>query len=555
MVCVARSFFLFAFAMPLLAQRSTGSGGNPPVEQAFYDVLHYQIEINVEPETKTISGVTTLTAVVIHPMEWLVLDLDSQLSVEEVNLLSETSSGNESPQALVWERRDGQLWCRFKGVRQPGSQIRVAIGYGGTPRVAPRPPWVGGWTWAKTAAGEPWVATSCQLDGADLLFPCKDQPFDEADTVDLHITAPQDLTVASNGVLKNVSPAEKGRKTWHWHVSNAINNYGIAINIAPFKVIEDIYRSVTGENVPVVFYVLPEVFEKARAHFPEFIKNIAHLEKLLGPYPWRDEKLGFVHTPHLGMEHQTINAYGSNFEVGEGGFDWLHHHELCHEWFGNLITALDWRDFWVHESFNTYTQALLTEDLKGLEAYHRFIGNLERRLAHKLPLGPRESMDIADMYFPKTQDPPVNPDIHAKGAVVLHTMRYLFGKDKVIEGMRRLLYPTEAWTRKTGGDQCRFVTTADVKTVYEKVIGQDLTWLFEVYVRQPHLPQLRQQHKDGQLTLTWDVPQDLPFPMPVPVKLDGKWVRVEMGAEGGSISVKKDQKVEVDPENWIFRAK
>ena len=35
-------------------------------------------------------------------------------------------------------------------------------------------------------------------------------------------------------------------------------------------------------------------------------------ESMIGPYPFGDEKLGIVETPHLGMEHQTINAYGND---------------------------------------------------------------------------------------------------------------------------------------------------------------------------------------------------------------------------------------------------
>lgn len=40
-----------------------------------------------------------------------------------------------------------------------------------------------------------------------------------------------------------------------------------------------------------------------------------------------------------------------------------HFHEMAHEWWANLGTAPDWRDFWVHESFATYAEALYAEDL------------------------------------------------------------------------------------------------------------------------------------------------------------------------------------------------
>ena len=44
--------------------------------------------------------------------------------------------------------------------------------------------------------------------------------------------------------------------------------------------------------------------------------------------------MGVVETPHLGMEHQTVNAYGNEYIKSPHGYDWLLHHEFSHEWFG-----------------------------------------------------------------------------------------------------------------------------------------------------------------------------------------------------------------------------
>ena len=38
-----------------------------------------------------------------------------------------------------------------------------------------------GFTWASAADGLPWVGVSCQVDGADAWWPCKDHPSDEPD--------------------------------------------------------------------------------------------------------------------------------------------------------------------------------------------------------------------------------------------------------------------------------------------------------------------------------------------------------------------------------------
>src|SRR6185503_18515178 len=124
-------------------------------------------------------------------------------------------------------------------------KFQVMVRYGGPPREAPRPPWDGGFVWSKTKSGAPWIATCNQMQGGDLWWPCKDQPNDEADDVQIEVAVPAPLVVASNGKLVDVREDydwvdEKPRRGWRdyrWHVSTPINTYGIALNIAPYETI------------------------------------------------------------------------------------------------------------------------------------------------------------------------------------------------------------------------------------------------------------------------------------------------------------------------------
>ena len=95
-------------------------------------------------------------------------------------------------------------------VHRPVDEAAVTVSYGGRPRIAPNPPWDGGFTWARTADGQPWIATSCQSVGADVWWPVKDHPSDEPDSMALHITVPEPLVVASNGRLRGVEEAGTG---------------------------------------------------------------------------------------------------------------------------------------------------------------------------------------------------------------------------------------------------------------------------------------------------------------------------------------------------------
>src|SRR5690606_25030050 len=121
----------------------------------------------------------------------------------------------------------------------------------------------------------------------------------------------------------------------------------------------------TGERFPFVFWVLPEHEADGRRVLPDFMRSMRFLEETIGPYPFRQDKFGVVHTPYYGMEHQSINAYGSDFQPNAHGFDNLFFHELTHEWWANMVTARDWKDWWIHESFGSYMTPLYIERLHG----------------------------------------------------------------------------------------------------------------------------------------------------------------------------------------------
>ncbi|WP_164094606.1 M1 family metallopeptidase, partial [Serratia marcescens] len=90
--------------------------------------------------------------------------------------------------------------------------------------------------------------------------------------------------------------------------------YSVTLQIAPYKLLQADYRSRFGNSFPMQYWYLPGRDEKARRLFAEFAPALDFYERVIGPYPWGDEKMGVAETPHLGMEHQTINAYGNNYK-------------------------------------------------------------------------------------------------------------------------------------------------------------------------------------------------------------------------------------------------
>jgi len=72
-------------------------------------------------------------------------------------------------------------------------------------------------------------------------------------------------------------------------------------------------------------------------------------------------------------------------------------------------------------------------------------------------------------------------------------------------------------------------------------------------LRQPVLPRLITEQKGRVLHLRWQTPRNLPFPMPVDVRIGSKIKRVEMPDGYATVPIKAGDKVEVDSEDWIFK--
>ena len=120
----------------------------------------------------------------------------------------------------------------------------------------------------------------------------------------------------------------------------------------------------------------------------------------------------------------------------------------------------------------------------------------------------------------------------------------LFRSDKAFfEALRRMAYPDPAMERVTDGSQVRFSDTEEIRAIAEKASGMKLDWFFEVYLRQPQLPELVVE--DG--ILRWKTPGNLPFPMPIPLKVGDKKLRVEPGTRVPA------EPCEIDPDRWILR--
>lgn len=529
-------FLIFSF--PLFAQfGSQDSGGKLIDEQACFDVKFYDIAITISPEDKAIAGNAAISLTAVKDFQKIMIDLDEPYNIQDLEWLA-------SGKTVNYTHEKGKIWITFPETIKSGTQVKLRIEYSGIPRVAQRPPWDDGFIWKKAKDGSDWASVSCQGGGADIWWPCKDHPSDEPDSVALHFTVPEKLDCISNGRFVSAVQNNDETKTYNWFVSTPINNYNVTFYLGPYREIDYDYTSVTGEKFPFIVWALPENYEKAKLHAPQFLQQMKVNEEILGPYPFRGDKYGVVEAPHLGMEHQSAIAYGYGWKNHESfEFDWLHQHEFSHEWWGNLVTAKDWSDFWIHEGTGTYMQPLYLEKVFGKNEYFKYMQSI-KRFSNKTPVAPRGELTSGQSY---------NLDIYYKGAWVLHTLRYYLGDSTFFKVLRRWAYPTVEMEKIKDGRQCRLATTDEFLDIAEKVSGKKLGWFWEVYLRHKSLPVLKSKVENGNLLLNWETEDNLPFELPVEIKTGERITRVNMEKGSGEVIINSGDEITIDPEDWILR--
>lgn len=501
-----------SFCLSVLMSQAQGyiSGGVLKPEQERMDIRHYTIALDVQPEQKYYSGYTEIDLLLKEASSVLLFDLDSLFTIKTVLVDGVKSSYNHKNGLIRVELAKPLSAARHK----------VRIEYGGSPHVAVNPPWDGGIQWTKDSLNRTWVAMSCQEDGPDIFFPCKDHPSDEPNEgADMIITVPKGLVVAGPGLL--IKQSNKGNKsTYHWKTNYTINNYCMVFNIGHYVVERKEFTTVAGTKVPMEYYVLDYNKHRAPKHLELLERSTQLLEKYFGEFPFAKEKIGIVETPHLGMEHQTMNAYGNKYrytKIGNVDFDWLLHHEYGHEWWANKVSNTDWGHMWIQEGICSFGDVLFYNDFGGKEVYLKRMKEIALQTQNKLPIVQGDVVDSKQAY---------HSDIYGKGAFFMHTLRYVLGDE--------LFFPTlKAFATDPRYTYDHTVVTNDVLQHFNQYAKRDLTPLFTLflYTTDKLMFKVRQVSANVYMVSTTNLDMSLPLDIQTSegrkkINVSGKEVRV-----------------------------
>jgi len=486
------------------------------------DLLYYDLDVKIDVTNKYISGVNNIKFNMLDDAKSIQIDLHENLQIDSILF------NNES---LSYIRKYNSVIIDFPITLNKENEYNIDFNYSGFPQETGR---FGGIVFQEDSLGNPWIFTACQGPGANVWWPNKDQQFDEPDRMEISITVPDSLIDISNGHLVSTENIEEGWTKYNWKVSYPINNYCVALNIA------DYVHFTADYDFPVDFYVLPYHLEQAKEHFKQVVPMLECFENRFGTYPFPKDGYKLIEVPYSGMEHQTAVSYGNLFKNGYLGRDWtgvgispkfdfIIIHESGHEWFGNIITAADDSDAWIHEGWTTWAEAVYVECMWGYDDALKYINGYKDLIFNREPiLGPTgvNHWPTRDMYF--------------KGALFINTLRSIMDDDDLWWSM---VYDYSNHFRGQN------IYTHEVITYINQYFNRDLTSIFEQYLMFSELPKLRLIYHDDSIDYRWDA-NISDFNMPIKAGLEGNFEFIYPTSDWQNFVVNSDNignwKIDVD---------
>lgn len=407
--------------------------------------------------------------------------------------------------------------------------------------------------------------THSETEFARYWFPCYDHP-NERFTSELVMMVPKGMRVISNGRLLSVKD-DGAFTTFHWKEDRPHPSYLTSFVAGAFG---EITQDADGAKL---YYYFPESKRKdVLRYFGETPRMIEVFGELTGvKYPY--EKYAQTTVQDFifgGMENFNATTLAMNYypdERSEEDFQTsyasphtnavnLVAHELAHQWFGDLVTCVDWAHAWLNEAFATYFQALYLEKTRGVDTMRWDIQARADEYFDEDETEYRRTIVDDDYVFP---DDVFDYHLYEKGASMIHELRFIMGDEAFFRGVSQYL---KAFSYSNADSH-------DLRKQLEKSSGLQLEEFFEQALYRTGYPELEVGYswdEVGRLATvrvkqTQRLEAGTPIfklPCEIVFYVDGerKRFRVNLDAAEQTFSFSltgKPSIVELDPERWLLK--
>ena len=409
-----------------------------------YRVTRYDLDLSYRVEPNRLVGTATISLTATEPLGDFSLDLSRHLAVSKVSL--------SGAKLTRFRHSGGKLKMTAAEPIPVGAAVSVTIKYSGNPR-----PISGVWGdvgWEELDGG---VLVANQPNGAASWFPCDDHPASKA-PMTLTLTTDSPYKVVCTGEL--VSKKSSGSTTrWEFDQAVPTSTYLAAVNIGEYQHLE-----ITGGDVPIHAYIPGDLRSEFSESFGRQREMLELFSKLFGPYPLSSYKVVVTDDElEIPLESMGMSTFGRNIAVAGDAEERLIAHELAHQWFGNAVTAAEWKHIWLHEGFACYAEWLWSEFSGGADAHSHALKYFAR-----LQSSPHDLL-LADPG-PKLM---FDDRVYKRGALTLHVLRGAIGDSAFFELIRDWVERYSGVTATTED----FIALAKAHTDVELGPLWD-TWLF-----------------------------------------------------------------------------
>ena len=151
-------------------------------------------------------------------------------------------------------------------------------------------------------------------------------------------------------------------------------------------------------------------------------------------------------------------------------------HETGHQWWGGLVTNANDRNYWFVETMAEVSAALYVEQTQGKKRYLEKVADWRKVIMDNDPLSSVQNgyTTWAGEGFRASV-----ANIYNKGPYAFHTFRSTFGDEKFFALLKALAQEL----------QHQEIVTRQMQDVMEKVVGGNMDWFFDQWIRGVGVPQ------------------------------------------------------------------
>lgn len=416
-----------------------------------FDVKYYKLDLHASNTSAYIEGTVTIKAkVVVESLDEIVVQLINNFEVDAVRCNGE---------AVEFSHENDEINIAPSQPIENEDYFTIEIDYAGFSTNNNR----GLTNSVHSQWGVPVTWTLSESFHSKSWFPVKESLTDKADSADIFITVPQQLTAVSNGLLKDIVDLGNGFKRFEWVSRYPITYYLISITVADYQEY-NIYCNPVGMDEPLLIqnfvYNVSGCLDFYKGGIDRTGGFIELYSELYGTYPFANEKYGHVMSPFGGgMEHQTISMMG--------GFSYnLVAHELAHMWFGDYVTCATWQDIWVNEGFASYSEFLAYEHQGQMAGALSWMDYAHERAKYE-PYGsvyiPAQEATNESRIFSYNLS-------YKKGAAIIHSLRYELNDNELFFTILKEFLSRHGHSHATG---------LDFLNVVNELSGEDYGWFFD----------------------------------------------------------------------------